>query len=92
MTPELKKKIQDCMKKTLAVAVARNGNKELSRDQLMQMLPILWKALETEKLIDDIKSKGFGYAQFVTIAQQQRNKAEFMEKLNIDFNVIFRGK
>ena len=80
------------MKETYDQAVAKNNNQPLDNEQVMKLLPTFWNTMQSQGLLEDIKKKGFGYAQFVNCAQSQRAKAEFMEKLNIDFNVIFRGK
>ena len=74
------------------IIMTQNSGKDLRPDQIMALLPTFWKTLESQGLLKDIVSKGFGYAQFVNCAQQQRLKADLMEKLNIDFNNIFRRK
>ena len=55
-------------------------------NQIIQSLPKLWKHLESEKLLIEVRKKGFTYAQFVNVAIQAKNNADikraFMEKMN----------
>jgi hypothetical protein len=74
----LKEKIRASMKDLL---VARGWPDKLSNDQIIHMLPDLYKKLETEGLLKDLQARGFNYQQFVNIALQSRAKADAMEHM-----------
>lgn len=60
----------------------------LSNDQIINLLPSLWKKLEREGLLTDLDNKGFDYQHFVNSAINARAKHEAMEKMF----AFFRGR
>lgn len=58
------------------------GYPKLNRDQIVQMLPDLWKKLEAEGLLKDLVARGFNYKHFVEIALQQKMQAEMFDRMD----------
>ena len=73
MSPELKEKIRKSMQHWL---VTNGWPEKLKDEQIIQRLPEIWKKLESEGLLVEIKKQGFTYAQFVQSAIQAKKHAD----------------
>lgn len=60
----------------------------LNNNQIINLLPSLWKKLEREGLLTDLVNKGFDYQHFVNSALNARAKYEAMEKMFMFFKGV----
>lgn len=65
---------------------SRGWPTNLTNEQIIHMLPDLWKKLEAEGLLKDLVARGFGYREFVNIALAQKAKADAMADMHAFFN------
>jgi len=81
MNKELRQKITKCLKDYLI----GQGWPNLSNDQIIQLLPQMWKKMEAQGLTKELESQGFGYAKFaqsaISAKQQAAMKAAFEQRL-----------
>lgn len=82
MNDELKQKIHAYMKELL---VACGWPERVNNDQIISMLPNLWKKLEGEGLLTTLVARGFDFRQFVDIALQARAKADALAHMESFF-------
>ncbi len=77
MTPELKEKI----KKSMNDHLVSKGYPDITNDQILAELPVLWKKLSDEGLLEEPIKQGMTYQHFVNIAIHKRNQMEAMEEV-----------
>lgn len=72
MNQALKNKIQATLKDYL---IKQGWPEKISNDQILQLLPQMWKKLVSCNLTKEIETKGFGYAKFVECALSAKQHA-----------------
>jgi hypothetical protein len=77
MTPDLKEKIKASMMEYLTA----HGYPNIPNQQIIQMLPELWKKLANEGLLVGVIARGFQYDHFVNIAVHKMNEVETLEQI-----------
>lgn len=78
MEQQLKDKIKASMTEFLKT---KGWPENITRDQIIALLPDTWKKLEAEGLLETLVARGFNYKQFVDIALHKKNECETLEEI-----------
>lgn len=81
----LRTKIQKSMREHLESVGWTEGNDQKIFDEL----PNMWRKLETDGLMPEIKAKGMTFQHFVASAQNKYREVKIMEQMQRDFENIF---
>lgn len=84
MKPDVKEKIRASMKEYLT---KHGWPDKLTPEMIINHhLPALWKKLETEGLLKEVMSQGFGYKKFVDSAIAAKQRHDLQEAFRNKFN------
>ena len=89
-TKELIEKVRKSIEEYLKQVGWTQGNDQI----ILKELPNLWRKLETDGLMEEIKKKGMTYQHFVNVAHQKKQESDLMEAIRADierFESLFRG-